>query len=196
MSGKVYIKSFGCQMNAYDADRMADALRRDLALERCDRPQDARVILLNTCSVREKAQEKLFDELGRLRAFKERDPRVRIGVGGCVASQEGARILARAPFVDVVFGPQTIHRVPALLRERQERGAAQVDISFPLVEKFDALPAAGRRGPRAFVSVMEGCSKYTAASAWCPTRAARRSRGRCWTCWTRSRTSRRAGRGR
>lgn len=160
MSGKVYIKSFGCQMNAYDADRMADALRRDLALERCDRPQDARVILLNTCSVREKAQEKLFDELGRLRAFKERDPRVRIGVGGCVASQEGERILARAPFVDVVFGPQTIHRVGKLLAERQARGAAQVDISFPLVEKFDELPAAGRRGPRAFVSVMEGCSKY------------------------------------
>lgn len=160
MTGKVFIKSFGCQMNEYDAERMADLLRRDLELERCESPQDAQVILLNTCSVREKAQEKLFDELGRLRGFKERDPRVRIGVGGCVASQEGARILERAPFVDVVFGPQTVHRLPALLAERQERDAAAIDISFPLVEKFDALPAPGRRGPRAFVSVMEGCSKY------------------------------------
>ena len=160
MAAKVYIKSFGCQMNVYDADRLADQLAAAGGLQRSADASEAKVIMLNTCSVREKAQEKLFDELGRLRARKEADPGVRIGVGGCVASQEGERILARAPYVDVIFGPQTIHRVPALLAERERTGKAQLDISFPGIAKFDELAAPGARGPRAFVSAMEGCSKY------------------------------------
>lgn len=157
---KVYIKTFGCQMNAYDSQRMADVLADRGGLATTTRAEDADVILLNTCSVREKAQEKLFDELGRLRRHKERDPSVRIGVGGCVASQEGARLLARAPFVDIVFGPQTIHRLPEMLAAAAATKEKQVDISFPAIEKFDSLPAPGIRGPCAFVSVMEGCSKY------------------------------------
>ena len=147
-------------MNVYDADRLADQLAAEGGLQRSGQAKDAKVIMLNTCSVREKAQEKLFDELGRLRAHKAIDPGVRIGVGGCVASQEGARILKRAPYVDVVFGPQTIHRVPKLLAERERTGKTQIDISFPRMEKFDSLVQPGVRGPRAFVSVMEGCSKH------------------------------------
>ena len=157
---RVYIKSFGCQMNDYDSTRMADVLEKRKGMGRTHDPKVAEVILVNTCSVREKAEEKLFDELGRLRPFKECNPKVRIGVGGCVASQEGDRILKRAPFVDLVFGPQTIHRLPEMLRRRDETGKSQVDLSFTAIEKFDALPTPGANGPRAYVSVMEGCSKY------------------------------------
>lgn len=147
-------------MNDYDSSRMADVLAEGEAMERTDSPGDAEVILVNTCSVREKAEERLFDELGRLRPHKEANPKVRIGVGGCVASQEGSRILKRAPFVDLVFGPQTIHRLPEMLRRRDETGESQVDLTFAAVEKFDSLPRPGADGPRAFVTVMEGCSKY------------------------------------
>lgn len=157
---KVYIKSFGCQMNVYDAQRMADVLADDCGLVETDTASEAKVILLNTCSVREKAQEKLFDELGRLRTLKEKDPSVQIGVGGCVASQEGENIFKRAPYVDLVFGPQTIHRLPEMLNANAKDGKRYADISFPAIEKFDNLPVPGQRGPRAFVSIMEGCSKY------------------------------------
>lgn len=146
-------------MNDYDSDRMADVLAC-AGMERTGRPEEAGVILLNTCSVREKAQERLFDELGRMRAHKERDPGVRIGVGGCVASQEGGRIVGRAPYVDLVFGPQAIHRLPGMLERREATRRPQVDLTFDAVEKFDELPPVGARGARAFVSVMEGCSKY------------------------------------
>ena len=157
---KVYIRSFGCQMNDYDSSRMADMLAKSDGMERSNKPDGAEVILVNTCSVREKAEEKLFDELGRLRRFKKANPRVRIGVGGCVASQEGTRILKRAPFVDIVFGPQTIHRLPEMLSKRAKTGKSQVDLSFTPIEKFDSLPSPGASGPKAFVSIMEGCSKY------------------------------------
>ena len=157
---KVYIKSFGCQMNEYDANKLVGILERDLNFDRSEEPQDANLILLNTCSIREKAQEKLFDELGRLRKFKVSNPKVKIGVGGCVASQEGSRILNRAPYVDFVFGPQTIHRLPDMIKRNSDSGQPQVDISFPLIEKFDSLPPSKREGPKAFVSIMEGCSKY------------------------------------
>jgi tRNA-2-methylthio-N6-dimethylallyladenosine synthase len=160
MHNGLYIKTFGCQMNEYDSDKMAALLERSHGLERVATPERARVLLMNTCSVREKAAEKLFSELGRWRALKERDPRLVIGVGGCVASQEGAQIWARAPFVDVIFGPQTLHRLPALLAAA-ERGEGQVlDVSFPEIEKFDHLPEAKVDGPAAYVSIMEGCSKY------------------------------------
>ena len=157
---KVYIKTFGCQMNEYDSDKMADVLRASHALEPTDNPADADVILFNTCSVREKAQEKVFHDLGRVRQFKNANPNVLIGVGGCVASQEGAGIVARAPYVDMVFGPQTLHRLPDLLHARRTSGRPQVDISFPEIEKFDYLPPARVEGASAFVSIMEGCSKY------------------------------------
>ena len=160
MADNVYIKSFGCQMNVYDSQKLADVLHQDCGLEPTDKSEKAKVILLNTCSVREKAQEKLFDELGRLRKIKSKDPEVVIGVGGCVASQEGERIFKRAPFVDIVFGPQTIHRLPKLLADRKQQNKRQIDISFPAIEKFDSLPKAGIQGPKAFVSVMEGCSKF------------------------------------
>ena len=158
MQKKLFIKTFGCQMNEYDSDKMADVLGASEGLVRTDKPEDADVILFNTCSVREKAQEKVFSDLGRVKHLKAKG--VKIGVGGCVASQEGKAIIARAPFVDVVFGPQTLHRLPELLaaRDRQER--PQVDISFPEIEKFDHLPPARVEGPTAFVSIMEGCSKY------------------------------------
>jgi tRNA-2-methylthio-N6-dimethylallyladenosine synthase len=158
--GKVYIKTFGCQMNEYDSARMADVLKAAEGLEPTDDPAQADLILFNTCSVREKAQEKVFAHLGRWKHLKRDRPDLLIGVGGCVASQEGNGIVARAPYVDVVFGPQTLHRLPQLLRARRETGAAQVDVTFPEIEKFDALPPAGARGPTAFVSIMEGCSKY------------------------------------
>ena len=158
MTKKVYIRSFGCQMNEYDAGKMADVMRAAEGYEPTSDPELADLILFNTCSVREKAQEKVFSDLGRVKHLKARG--VMIGVGGCVASQEGAAILDRAPYVDVVFGPQTLHRLPQLLASRQASGRAQVDISFPEIEKFDHLPPAKVDGSSAFVSIMEGCSKY------------------------------------
>jgi tRNA-2-methylthio-N6-dimethylallyladenosine synthase len=160
MQKKVFIKTFGCQMNEYDSGKMADVLNVAEGLVQTDTPEDADVILLNTCSVREKAQEKVFSDLGRFRALKRLKPDLVIGVGGCVASQEGEAIVKRAPYVDVVFGPQTLHRLPDLLKERRATGRAQVDISFPEIEKFDHMPPAKVDGPTAFVSIMEGCSKY------------------------------------
>ena len=160
MTRKLYIKTFGCQMNEYDSDKMADVLRESHGMETTTDPAEADVILFNTCSVREKAQEKVFHDLGRVKHLKRERPGVIIGVGGCVASQEGGAIVKRAPYVDVVFGPQTLHRLPALIEARKETGTPQVDISFPEVEKFDSLPAARVEGPTAFVSIMEGCSKY------------------------------------
>jgi tRNA-2-methylthio-N6-dimethylallyladenosine synthase len=157
---KLYIRTFGCQMNEYDSDRMADVLADSDGLALADRPEDADVILFNTCSVREKAQERVFHDLGRVRALKALKPGLIIGVGGCVASQEGAAIVRRAPYVDVVFGPQTLHRLPELIRERRATGRAQVDVSFPEIEKFDHLPPPAVDGAAAYVSIMEGCSKY------------------------------------
>jgi len=157
---KLYIKAFGCQMNEYDSDKMADVLNVTEGLVPTSTPDDADVILFNTCSVREKAQEKVFHDLGRVRHLKLANPHLIIGVGGCVASQEGAAIVTRAPFVDVVFGPQTLHRLPELIAKKRETGRAQIDISFPEIEKFDHLPPARVEGASAFVSIMEGCSKY------------------------------------
>ncbi len=158
MSKKVFIKTFGCQMNEYDSDKMSDVLRAAEGYEPTQNLDEADLILFNTCSVREKAQEKVFSDLGRVKHLKEKG--VLIGVGGCVASQEGAAIIERAPYVDVVFGPQTLHRLPELLERRARLGQPQVDISFPEIEKFDHLPPARVEGASAFVSVMEGCSKY------------------------------------
>jgi len=157
---KLYIKTFGCQMNEYDSDKMADVLDAAEGVVKTDNPEEADIILFNTCSVREKAQEKVFHDLGRVRHLKQQNPDLVIGVGGCVASQEGDAIVARAPFVDVVFGPQTLHRLPQLIAERRAKGQAAVDVSFPEIEKFDALPPARTEGASAFVSIMEGCSKY------------------------------------
>jgi tRNA-2-methylthio-N6-dimethylallyladenosine synthase len=156
---KLFIRTFGCQMNEYDSDRMSDVLACE-GFEPTDRPDDADVILFNTCSVREKAQERVFHDLGRVRALKSQRPGLLIGVGGCVASQEGSAIVRRAPYVDLVFGPQTLHRLPAMIRARLESGVPQVDISFPEIEKFDHLPPPRVEGATAFVSIMEGCSKY------------------------------------
>ncbi len=155
-----YIKTFGCQMNEYDSARMADVLCTGLGLSPTDDPAEADVLLMNTCSVREKAQEKVFSLLGEWRRFKTQRPHVLIGVGGCVASQEGEAITARAPFVDLVFGPQTLHRLPEMIEQLGRTGRSQVDVSFPEIEKFDHLPAPRVEGASAFVSVMEGCSKY------------------------------------
>jgi len=160
VSKKLFIKTMGCQMNEYDSDKMADVLRESHGYELTDRPDDADLLLVNTCSIREKAQEKVFSELGRWRALKEKKPGIRIGVGGCVASQEGEGITKRAPFVDVVFGPQTLHRLPEMIDGVEKTGDPVVDISFPEIEKFDRLPEPRAEGPSAFVSVMEGCSKY------------------------------------
>jgi tRNA-2-methylthio-N6-dimethylallyladenosine synthase len=157
---KLYIKTFGCQMNEYDSAKMADVLGAAQAWQPTDTPEDADLVLLNTCSIREKAQEKVFSDLGRLRMLKVERPGLRIGVAGCVASQEGAAIVERVPFVDLVFGPQTLHRLPEMLDARERTGRAQVDVSFPEIEKFDHLPAARAEGATAFVSIMEGCSKY------------------------------------
>ncbi|WP_025512784.1 tRNA (N6-isopentenyl adenosine(37)-C2)-methylthiotransferase MiaB [Bordetella trematum] len=159
-AGKVYIRTFGCQMNEFDSDKMVDVLREDQGLEVTDNPEEADVILFNTCSVREKAQEKVFSDLGRVQHLKKLNPNLVIGVGGCVASQEGEAIVKRAPYVDVVFGPQTLHRLPELIQRRREQGRSQVDISFPEIEKFDNMPPPRIEGPAAFVSIMEGCSKY------------------------------------
>lgn len=158
--GKLYIKTHGCQMNEYDSAKMADVLAAAEGLELTDNPEEADVVLVNTCSIREKAQEKVFSQLGRWKALKAGGKPVIIGVGGCVASQEGAAIVKRAPYVDLVFGPQTLHRLPELIRERRASGQPQVDISFPEIEKFDRLPEPRADGPSAFVSIMEGCSKY------------------------------------
>ncbi len=162
MPVKLYIRTFGCQMNEYDSARMADVLGQAQAggVEPTDDPAQADIVLFNTCSVREKAQEKVFSDLGRLRALKRERPELVIGVGGCVASQEGANIVSRAPYVDVVFGPQTLHRLPQLIDARRRTGRPQVDVSFPEIEKFDHLPPARVEGASAFVSIMEGCSKY------------------------------------
>ena len=158
---KFHIKTFGCQMNEYDSDKMADVLRACAGgMEQTDRQEDADIILFNTCSVREKAEDKVFSDLGRARALKQARPHVLIGVGGCVASQEGEMIVKRAPYVDMVFGPQTLHRLPQLIAARRASGMPQVDISFPEIEKFDHLPAASTTAGSAFVSIMEGCSKY------------------------------------
>jgi tRNA-2-methylthio-N6-dimethylallyladenosine synthase len=160
MSGKVYIETHGCQMNAYDSARLADLLRTSRGLELTESLEDADVLLLNTCSVREKAEDKVYAQLGRWRPLKAAKPSLLICVGGCVASQEGEALRTRAPFVDVVFGPQTLHRLPDLIDASRRGEAGRVDVSFPSIEKFDALPAPSVDGPTAFVSVMEGCSKY------------------------------------
>lgn len=157
---KLYIETHGCQMNEYDSSKMAEVLLSTHQLEKTTNPEEADVLLLNTCSIREKAQEKVFSELGRWRALKQQNPDLIIGVGGCVASQEGKAILKRAPYVDLVFGPQTIHRLGDMLNERKARSKAVVDISFPEIEKFDRLPEPRADGPTAFVTIMEGCSKY------------------------------------
>ena len=160
MSGKVFIKTHGCQMNEYDSAKMLDVLAEGCNLKPTEVEADADVLLLNTCSIREKAQEKVFSQLGRWKKLKQQNPDMVIGVGGCVASQEGEAIRQRAPFVDMVFGPQTLHRLPEMLRQSRASSGAVVDISFPEIEKFDHLPAPRSDGVKAFVSVMEGCSKY------------------------------------
>ena len=157
---KVYLRSFGCQMNDYDTHRIADLLEKEEHYEVTDRIEEADLIVMNTCSIREKAQEKTFSDLGRFRELKATNPNLLIAVGGCVASQEGENVVKRAPLVDVVFGPQTLHRLPQMLHERQRTGRAQVDVSFPEIEKFDHLPTPKAHGGSAFVSIMEGCSKY------------------------------------
>ncbi|KZX77457.1 tRNA (N6-isopentenyl adenosine(37)-C2)-methylthiotransferase MiaB [Oleiphilus sp. HI0009] len=160
MTKKLFIKTHGCQMNEYDSARMADLLQDDQDVELTDTPDDADILLLNTCSIREKAQEKVFHQLGRWKKLKETNPELTIGVGGCVASQEGEAIRDRAPYVDVIFGPQTLHRLPEMIDASKTSDVGVVDITFPEVEKFDHLPAPGVDGPSAFVSIMEGCSKY------------------------------------
>ncbi|MCU7804043.1 MAG: tRNA (N6-isopentenyl adenosine(37)-C2)-methylthiotransferase MiaB [Candidatus Thiodiazotropha sp. (ex Lucinoma borealis)] len=160
MAGKLYIKTFGCQMNEYDSSRMADGLRVAEGLEVTTIAEEADVLLLNTCSIREKAQEKVFSQLGRWRPWKEKNPALIIGVGGCVASQEGEAIRQRAPYVDLVFGPQTLHRLPEMIRQARRDHLPVVDVTFPEIEKFDRLPEPRAEGPTAYLSVMEGCSKY------------------------------------
>ncbi|WP_286801612.1 tRNA (N6-isopentenyl adenosine(37)-C2)-methylthiotransferase MiaB [Marinobacter sp. UBA2498] len=162
MAKKLYIKTHGCQMNEYDSARMADLLKTGETVEMTDSPDDADILLLNTCSIREKAQEKVFHQLGRWKKLKSKKPEMIIGVGGCVASQEGQAIIDRAPYVDMVFGPQTLHRLPDMITEVRAKGngVGVVDVSFPEIEKFDNLPEPGADGPSAFVSIMEGCSKY------------------------------------
>ena len=160
MSKKLHIKTWGCQMNEYDSQKMADLLDATNGYQLTEEAEDADVILLNTCSIREKAQEKVFHQLGRWKTLKDKNPNLIIGVGGCVASQEGDTIRQRAPFVDIVFGPQTLHRLPEMIKQVQEESGAVVDISFPEIEKFDRLPEPKAEGPSAFVSIMEGCSKY------------------------------------
>jgi len=160
MPGKLFIKTFGCQMNEYDSSKMEDVLHDSHGLEITTTPEDADVLLLNTCSIREKAQEKVFSLLGRWKDWKNEKPDLVIGVGGCVASQEGEAIRRRAPFVDLVFGPQTLHRLPQMLDDLRQHHQPVVDVSFPEIEKFDRLPEPRADGPTAFVSIMEGCSKY------------------------------------
>ncbi|HEY2275899.1 MAG TPA: tRNA (N6-isopentenyl adenosine(37)-C2)-methylthiotransferase MiaB [Steroidobacteraceae bacterium] len=177
MPRRYFIKTFGCQMNEYDSARMADVLNAGVGLTATEDPHEADVLLMNTCSVREKAQEKVFSLLGEWRRLKSHRPEVIIGVGGCVASQEGEAITERAPFVDLVFGPQTLHRLPQMIEELKRTGRAQVDVSFPEIEKFDSLPKPRAEGARAFVSVMEGCSKYCSFCIVPYTRGEEMSRG-------------------
>src|SRR3954463_15865775 len=158
--GKLFLRTFGCQMNEYDSAKIADVMREAEGLEPAATADEAELIVFNTCSVREKAQEKVFADLGRVKHLKRINPNLLIAVGGCVASQEGAALIERASYVDVVFGPQTLHRLPELLDARQRQQRPQVDISFPEIEKFDNLPPARVDGATAFVSIMEGCSKY------------------------------------
>ncbi|HQT81151.1 MAG: tRNA (N6-isopentenyl adenosine(37)-C2)-methylthiotransferase MiaB [Ferrovum sp. 37-45-19] len=160
MTKKVFIRTFGCQMNEYDSEKMADLLHATHHFVRTDSPDNADVVILNTCSVREKAEDKVYSDLGRLNELKQIKPNLIIAVGGCVASQEGETIIERAPYVDVVFGPQTLHRLPDLILAKETTGQSQMDISFPEIEKFDALPTPEAKGPTAYVSIMEGCSKY------------------------------------
>ena len=160
MSKKLHIKTWGCQMNEYDSSKMADLLDASNGYTLTEEPEEADVLLLNTCSIREKAQEKVFHQLGRWKKLKLKKPGLVIGVGGCVASQEGEALRSRAPYVDIVFGPQTLHRLPAMIKQVQEGRGAQVDIAFPEIEKFDNLPEPRAEGVTAFVSIMEGCSKY------------------------------------
>ena len=160
MKKKVFIKTFGCQMNEYDSEKINDVLANKNKLIQTTEQKDADLIVLNTCSIREKAEVKVYSDLGRIRKLKEANPDLRIAVGGCVASQEGANIIKKAPYVDIVFGPQTLHRLPDLLKAREEKGKPQIDISFPEIEKFDRLPTSSALGPSAMVSIMEGCSKY------------------------------------
>jgi tRNA-2-methylthio-N6-dimethylallyladenosine synthase len=160
MANKLYIKTFGCQMNEYDTDKISEILHIKDKTVRTEKPEEADIILFNTCSVREKAQEKVFSDLGRVKKYKIRNPNVIIGVGGCVASQEGKNIIKRAPYVDLIFGPQTLHRLPKMIDEKLKTKKPQVDLEFPEVEKFDALPKPQMKGPTAFISIMEGCSKY------------------------------------
>jgi tRNA-2-methylthio-N6-dimethylallyladenosine synthase len=177
MPRRYFIKTFGCQMNEYDSARMADVLHAGADLTATEDPREADVLLMNTCSVREKAQEKVFSLLGEWRLLKSRRPEVIIGVGGCVASQEGEAITERAPFVDLVFGPQTLHRLPQMIAALERTGRAQVDVSFPEIEKFDSLPEPRAEGARAFVSIMEGCSKYCSFCIVPYTRGEEMSRG-------------------
>ena len=161
MRKKLYIKTYGCQMNEYDSDKISDLLSEDPKVCKTENQSDADIILFNTCSVREKAQEKVFSDLGRIKHLKKKNPNLLIGVGGCVASQEGENIIKRAPYVDLVFGPQTLHKVPEMVEKARNEKRSQVDISFPEIEKFDNLPLTKKNnGPTAFVSIMEGCSKY------------------------------------
>ena len=160
MRKKVFIKTFGCQMNEYDSEKINDVLAKENQLTQTKEQKNADLIVLNTCSIREKAEVKVYSDLGRIRKLKEANPDLRIAVGGCVASQEGANIIKKAPYVDIVFGPQTLHRLPDLLKAREENGKPQIDISFPEIEKFDRLPTSSSIGPSAMVSIMEGCSKY------------------------------------
>ena len=160
MGTKLYIKTFGCQMNEYDSDKTVDILKEKKDVSVTDNPEDADIILLNTCSIREKAEEKVYSDLGRIRKLKDKNPNLKIGVGGCVATQEGENIKKRAPYVDLIYGPQTLHKVPDLLDIKKESGIKAIDITFPIEEKFDSLPAPSSSGPTSFVSIMEGCSKY------------------------------------
>ena len=160
MKKQLFIKTFGCQMNEYDTEKIVDVIDNNQSISLVDSPETADLIILNTCSIREKAEVKVYSDLGRYRKLKENNPNIRIAVGGCVASQEGENIIKKAPYVDLVFGPQTLHRLPTLLRQREEEGTPQIDINFPEIEKFDHLPVSKFKGPSATVSIMEGCSKY------------------------------------
>ena len=160
MKKQLFIKTFGCQMNEYDTGKIVDVIDNNQSISLVDSPETADLIILNTCSIREKAEVKVYSDLGRYRKLKENNPNIRIAVGGCVASQEGENIIKKAPYVDLVFGPQTLHRLPTLLRQREEEGTPQIDINFPEIEKFDHLPVSKFKGPSATVSIMEGCSKY------------------------------------
>jgi tRNA-2-methylthio-N6-dimethylallyladenosine synthase len=160
MTKQLFIKTFGCQMNEYDSEKIVDVLKESSKISLTESPDHADIIILNTCSIRERAEVKVYSDLGRYRKLKESNPNIRIAVGGCVASQEGENILKRAPYVDLVFGPQTLHRLPSLLKKRELLGTPQIDIAFPEIEKFDSLPITQFKGPSASVSIMEGCSKY------------------------------------